>query len=819
MGWVQDERNGDAGSGLGLSGKGVISYNQGQPGPGPAIKPANAGSQKSALPFRRKILYYGLLLLLVLLASEGMARIAYYAAYSQWYGGGRAAAPVNAALPPDFTRYYQIRHPFYGFTRSAPEQELNAMPPRQRQEDTVIIGLLGGSVAGAIAPFLQSALNRRFAANNLPQKPVVLNLAVSGAKQPQQAMIVANNLLLGGEFDLLVNLDGINEVVNSAGLNVNDAVFPFLPLWWDKRVGLTGAEILLAGRIGILRQEQARLAAVGESSPLRRSALFGLVNRWRQESAAAEIILLNRQLAAAAADYSLEKYGPRNWPQEAELFPAAARVWYRGSLALARLSELAGADYYHFLQPNPYVPNAKPLSPEEQEMAYKPAGNYGAAALKGYPLLRRYNRALQDAGINYFDLTGVFADRPETLYVDDCCHLNDRGYELLAAAVARHLEPALRRRDGSRPAAPVAALTAAQRPAAKAPPPAFQVSLAADGKALRYTRENCAAADVEPDFFLHLIPRDLADLPPNRREQGFDNRNFSFAAAGGRRAAGQCAAQIPLPDYPIATLRTGQYVLGLGERWSTELIIPADPHQLRETYAALAAAEPLVRDYFDLYRRDNRLIYLRESCAAGDTAANFFLHIIPQDVTDLPAERRAAGFAHAGFAFARHGGPFDGKCLAAVALPDYPVNALRTGQHIPGQGDLWAVALTLPADLAELRADYAALSAANLVVRDYFDLYELDNRLLYLRESCAAADTAADFFLHFIPQEITALPADRQEAGFAHAGFAFAQQGGRFDGKCLAAVPLPDYPLAGLRTGQYIPDQGELWSVRLFAAP
>ena len=771
------------------------------------------------MPFRKKILYYGLMLLLTLLASEGMARIAYYAAYNQWYGGGRPAAPVNADLPPDFTRYYQIRHPFYGFTRSAPEQELNAMPPRQQQEDTVIIGLLGGSVAGALFPFLQSALNRRFAAAERPQQPVVLNLTVSGAKQPQQAMIVAHNLLLGGEFDMLVNLDGVNEVVNSAGLNVNDSVFPFLPLWWDKRVGLTGAEILRAGRIGILRQEQARLTAAGATSPLRWSALFGLTNRWRQESAAGEIIQRNRQLAAAAADYSLEKYGPRNWPPEDELFPAAARVWYRGSLTLARLAELAGADYYHFLQPNPYVPNAKPLSSEERELAYKPAGNYGAAAIKGYPLLRRYNRDLQSQGINYFDLTGVFADRPETLYVDDCCHLNDRGYELLAAAVAQQLEPALLRRRGENSAAPVAALAAGRRGAAKAPPPAFQVSLADNGKDLRYTRADCAAADVEPEFFLHLIPRDLTDLPPNRREQGFDNRNFSFAAGGGRSAGGQCAVQIPLPEYPIAALRTGQYVPGLGERWSTELIIPTARDQLRADYAALAAAEPLTRDYFDLYLTDNQLLYLRENCAAADMAAPFFLHIIPEYVTDLPAERRAAGFAHAGFDFVRQGGLFDGKCLAAVALPDYPVNAIRTGQHLPGQGDLWAVALTLPADLAELRADYAALAAGEPVVRDYFDLYDLGNRLVYLRESCAAADTAADFFLHLIPADIAALPADRQDAGFAHAGFEFDRQGGHFDGKCLAAVALPDYPIAGLRTGQYVAGQGEVWSVRLFAAP
>ena len=51
------------------------------------------------MPFRRKILYYGIMLLLTLLAIEGMARLAYYAAYGTGYGGG-SADPDNLPPPP-----------------------------------------------------------------------------------------------------------------------------------------------------------------------------------------------------------------------------------------------------------------------------------------------------------------------------------------------------------------------------------------------------------------------------------------------------------------------------------------------------------------------------------------------------------------------------------------------------------------------------------------------------------------------------------------------------------------------------------------------
>ncbi len=767
------------------------------------------------------------MLLLTLLVLEGMAGRAYYAAYGPEYGRGRSAAPAGSALPHDSPNILELRHPFYSFTRRSPERILNAMPPRQRREDTVVIGLLGGSVAQRITPFLQDALNRWFAANQLPRRPVVLDLALTVGKQPQQTMIAANTLLLGGEFDLLVNLDGFNEVAGSAGDNFERGVFPFFPYAWPRRVGLTREELLLAGQLGILRREQARRAAAGETSILRWSALFGLANRWRQERIAAAIIQRNQQLAAMKSDYNPEKYGSRTWPAPGELFPEAARAWYRGSLMLARLAELNGADYYHFLQPNQYVSGSKPLSSREREFAYRPEGSEKFAVEQGYPLLRQFNRELQGQGINYFDLTEIFVDRPESLYADDCCHLNDRGNELLAAEITRRLEPALRLRGGESPAGPVSVLAAGRRPPEvesnplpPLPPTVFQVSLQDFGKQLRYVRRPCDPEDLAAEFFLHLIPWDLRELPPPYREQGFESWPFNFAEVGGRFAPWQCAAQIRLPGYPLAALRTGQYVPGQGDLWSVELIVPTDPDQLRADYAALAATEPAVRDYFDLYELDNRLLYLREICAAADTAAAFFLHIVPEDPADLPADMRAAGFAHRGFAFDRRGGHFDGKCLAAVVLPDYPIKEMRTGQHIPGQDNLWSVRLIAAPDYAQLRTDYAALSAAEPAARDVFDLYWRDNRLLYLRETCAAADTAAGFFLHIVPENPTDLPEDRRAAGFAHGGFAFVRQGGLFDGKCLAAVSLPDYPggIKEMRTGQYVPGQGDLWSV-VIAAP
>ena len=330
---------------------------------------------------------------------------------------------------------------------------------------------------------------------------------------------------------------------------------------------------------------------------------------------------------------------------------------------------------------------------------------------------------------------------------------------------------------------------------------------------LTYLRETCAATDTAANFFLHLTPRDTADSPAERPPAGDANLDFDFARYGGH-FDGKCLAAVPLPDYPIAAIRTGQT-----DSWEVNLYPPADPDYLRAAAAALAEAQPVARADFDLYVRDNRLTYRRESCAAADTAGGFFLHIIPEDAADLPQERQDAGFANRDFAFARYGGHFDGQCLAVAPLPEYPIATIRTGQRNSGQGDGWSVELIAAPGHDRLRAAYAALSAADPAARSDFDLYRRDKELVYLRESCAAADTAANFFLHIIPMDVADLPAEQQSAGFANRDFAFARYGGSFDGKCLAIIPLPDYPVKAIRTGQYVAGQGEVWAVELTLAP
>ncbi len=101
-------------------------------------------------------------------------------------------------------------------------------------------------------------------------------------------------------------------------------------------------------------------------------------------------------------------------------------------------------------------------------------------------------------------------------------------------------------------------------------------------------------------------------------------------------------------------------------------------------YDATVSGEPAIRSDFNVYLRENRLVYAKEPCARADTEATFFLALYPVDVKDLPDDRREHGFDNLDFPFARRGMIFDGRCMATVDLPEYAISEIKTGQYTRG---------------------------------------------------------------------------------------------------------------------------------------
>ena len=103
-----------------------------------------------------------------------------------------------------------------------------------------------------------------------------------------------------------------------------------------------------------------------------------------------------------------------------------------------RLSTANDARYVHLLQPNQRVPDSKPMSQAERGIAL--ADNpYADHARAGYAALIARGAELAPAGVEYHDLTRLFADVEEPLYSDSCCHLSVAGYARVARALCEAL--------------------------------------------------------------------------------------------------------------------------------------------------------------------------------------------------------------------------------------------------------------------------------------------------------------------------------------------------------------------------------------------
>ncbi len=105
----------------------------------------------------------------------------------------------------------------------------------------------------------------------------------------------------------------------------------------------------------------------------------------------------------------------------------------------------------------------------------------------------------------------------------------------------------------------------------------------------------------------------------------------------------------------------------------------------------------------------------------------------------------------------------------------------------------------------------SVVSSGTPAARGAYDVYIGEEALVYVKEERCDPDLEPRFFLHIFPERADDLPARRKEHGFDNMDFHLAWWDASVDGMCAARVPLPDYPIAGIRTGQFTPGEGELW--------
>jgi hypothetical protein len=343
-------------------------------------------------------------------------------------------------------------HPYLGYvytpdaSEKFPDHDVNdfgfvdGSPVQRRGDGKVIVGITGGSVAlGLPADMLSDELSKspRFRAKQV----VIVRLAAGGYKQPQHLMALNYILALGGQFDVVLNIDGFNEVALPEHDNTSRGVYPFFPRKWNLLAQDFGNLEFQrrVGKIVFLRSLRQRWAAGFMARPARYSPTLQL--SWKVGDHFLGLAIL-RAVDALDVDtkqkprFHVTGPGVTSFTTE-NLYRELAAMWQRTSIHMDLICRAHGIKYLHFLQPNQYVEGSKPMGEAERRTALNATSPYRHGVKRGYPELVALIPGLQASGVNFSDLRMLFSDVTDALYIDDCCHFNDAGYRLLTRKIAR----------------------------------------------------------------------------------------------------------------------------------------------------------------------------------------------------------------------------------------------------------------------------------------------------------------------------------------------------------------------------------------------
>ena len=423
-------------------------------------------SSNSLAPARRSVLFKLVLMLsstiIALILAEVVTR-AWLSSKGTPYDGQaaleeferntdtvKAFTPANTQrnkdIPPD-----RVIHPFFGAENGPDPGRVRKYFESDSSEDAFEVLIVGGSVAMLFCrdagKELEAALSRdpRLAGRTVR----ILRGAHAAYKQPQQLNKVAYFFAHGFRPEVVVNLDGFNEVANGFrnGKTGTHPLYPTTPVWAGLLWGRTGHDMKLLEeklRLGQLGEQYKSILETAKTWGLLKSAMSGTVVRQRLGSVQSKRTELQNRLVEAQSPPSDDERRLRNRELSGDEFDRkpkaimdlAVRAWFECSVSLNALCKARGIHYLHALQPTLWDEGAKPMVGEEPNL--KGPKGWRRGVKFGYPRLRAAAPEIQAAGVSFLDLSMNFAEVEEPLYFDPC-HFEPKGSKLLVEDVAREV--------------------------------------------------------------------------------------------------------------------------------------------------------------------------------------------------------------------------------------------------------------------------------------------------------------------------------------------------------------------------------------------
>ncbi|MDJ1176193.1 hypothetical protein [Roseofilum capinflatum] len=371
----------------------------------------------------------------------------------------------------------QLRlHPYFGYTDFKPEEPTinnyqfgspRDYPVLKENDRQYLIGIFGGSGAVAIA---NTEAQYQIITNTLQQLPqfadreiMILNFSQGGYKQPQQLLVFNYFLSLGQSFDMVINIDGFNEVALSS-LNYPENIHLSLP-----NASLMKALVNLGNhqfsdkdlQIAIkTREYNATLRSLQSHQNTCWFALCYMGHQFydqilrfdyqqflkQQQKKTSEQLMLDPTSNAFSLFY-LNPPDPETTPEN--LYSKIAQTWVNSSVLMHQTLTSQNGLYFHFLQPNQYYLTQRQFTPQEQKEAINPEQVYAEPVRQGYPVLIDAIDQLQQNGVNVFNAVTIFDAEAQPVYKDDCCHYTILGNQLFSRYIANRIVETLQGEEKS----------------------------------------------------------------------------------------------------------------------------------------------------------------------------------------------------------------------------------------------------------------------------------------------------------------------------------------------------------------------------------
>ncbi len=355
----------------------------------------------------------------------------------------KKAIPDVSPSPTKFSDAEMLIHPYLGFVASnyndITVNNLGFVGDMiDHNNDEVKVGIFGGSVALNYYFYQKDNLIHLF--QNIDKykgkKIKVYSFALGGYKEPQQFLTLGYLLSLGYHLDVIINIDGFNEAALSYADNYKNGISSYYPRTWNlySQQYFNKDTVVVINRIEDLKSKKeffSQLPNIVSYFPLK---IIGRLLRGDEEE-------LRKKLQLAEKTYTTKGPEPYTLKTEKEVGQNIVNVWKNSSIQMAQLAEANNIDYFEFLQPNQYLPDSKPFSSEELNKYIKKDYMYA------HPTATIYKKIIQEAqnvstnnGVKIYDLSQVFMNETGTIYADDCCHYNPKGYSILTTHILESIK-------------------------------------------------------------------------------------------------------------------------------------------------------------------------------------------------------------------------------------------------------------------------------------------------------------------------------------------------------------------------------------------